>query len=353
MKLRKRTNGIWMLDYTDPGGNRKRVSLGTRDKAQAQAEAKDILAGTSPTKGIGHMPTLGEALEDTYERIWSHQKGHRSMFVQVRALSRKYGDTLLADITYETLNDWVGCLRKEGLKNATINRKLSAISKAMTEAVKLGRIPNKPPIPRLVERNKKLRWITPEEEELLLKTLLDESVIIKASEQFVMRHVIIVLVDTGMRLGELLKLEPEQITTRSVRLLDTKNSKSRAIPLTKRASSSLAALSRSQAWDELQSRADRGSDRLIKLFTKVRNAAGLPDVSLHTLRHTCASRLVQAGVDLYRVKQWLGHSSITVTERYAHLSPSSLDGALLALENPQVQPSGTTGTDKAHLRLVK
>jgi len=50
------------------------------------------------------------------------------------------------------------------------------------------------------------------------------------------------------------------------------------------------------------------------------------------LRHTCASRLVNKGVDLYVVKEYLGHSSIQVTERYAHLSPDKLAHAATILD---------------------
>jgi len=53
---------------------------------------------------------------------------------------------------------------------------------------------------------------------------------------------------------------------------------------------------------------------------------------MHALRHTCASRLVNRGVDLYVVKEWLGHSSIQVTEKYAHLSPDKLAHAATILD---------------------
>jgi site-specific recombinase XerD len=53
---------------------------------------------------------------------------------------------------------------------------------------------------------------------------------------------------------------------------------------------------------------------------------------IHSLRHTCASRLVNAGVDLYVVCKWLGHSSIQITERYAHLNPDKLVHAVEVLE---------------------
>ena len=50
------------------------------------------------------------------------------------------------------------------------------------------------------------------------------------------------------------------------------------------------------------------------------------------IRHTCASRLVDKGVDLYVVKEYLGHSSIQITEKYAHLSPVKLAHAARVLE---------------------
>ena len=59
-------------------------------------------------------------------------------------------------------------------------------------------------------------------------------------------------------------------------------------------------------------------------------AAGLKG-SLNTLRHTYASHLVQAGVDLYTVSKLLGHSSIAVTMVYAHLSPESMGEAVKKL----------------------
>lgn len=52
----------------------------------------------------------------------------------------------------------------------------------------------------------------------------------------------------------------------------------------------------------------------------------------HALRHTCASRLIQRGVPLKVVQEWLGHKTITVTMRYAHLAPANLMAAVEALE---------------------
>ena len=53
---------------------------------------------------------------------------------------------------------------------------------------------------------------------------------------------------------------------------------------------------------------------------------------MHSLRHTTATRLIHKGIDLYTVKEWLGHSTIQITERYAHLNPGKLVQAANMLE---------------------
>ncbi len=59
-------------------------------------------------------------------------------------------------------------------------------------------------------------------------------------------------------------------------------------------------------------------------FEKARESAGLEDVIFHHLRHTAASRIVMAGGTLYDAKEHLGHQSVAMTERYAHLSPEHM-----------------------------
>jgi integrase len=55
-------------------------------------------------------------------------------------------------------------------------------------------------------------------------------------------------------------------------------------------------------------------------------------LSFHSFRHTCASRLAMQGIPLYTIKEIMGHHSITMTERYAHLMPSAMREALKTLE---------------------
>jgi integrase len=64
-----------------------------------------------------------------------------------------------------------------------------------------------------------------------------------------------------------------------------------------------------------------------KVWERIKNKAGLPDLRIHDLRHQFASFLVNNGRSLYEVQQILGHSTPNVTQRYAHLSTQSLQAA--------------------------
>jgi integrase len=84
----------------------------------------------------------------------------------------------------------------------------------------------------------------------------------------------------------------------------------------------------------------------LSVYTKrVFKRLGILDASFHTLRHTAASWLVQQGVDLYAVGQILGHKTPRMTQRYAHLSPDYMAGAVGKLDGimggmlPQPSPS--------------
>ena len=77
---------------------------------------------------------------------------------------------------------------------------------------------------------------------------------------------------------------------------------------------------------------------LVREFCEARNRAGIPDFRFHDMRHTFATRLVQRGVDLYKVQRLLGHKTSMMTQRYAHHSPESLREGVNVLDAPQPQP---------------
>jgi len=74
-------------------------------------------------------------------------------------------------------------------------------------------------------------------------------------------------------------------------------------------------------------------DNVRRSFDTAVRLAGIEDLRFHDLKHTFASRLVMAGVDLTTVKELLGHKSLQMTMRYAHLSPSHKMQAVRRLED--------------------
>ena len=87
-------------------------------------------------------------------------------------------------------------------------------------------------------------------------------------------------------------------------------------------------------------------DYYTKQFEKILKKAEVKNANLHTLRHTFASNLVMAGVDLRTVQELLGHSTIKITERYAHLSPDHKTRAINVLK------FGQDGTKLAQNRIL-
>ena len=144
-----------------------------------------------------------------------------------------------------------------------------------------------------------------------------------------LRPIIETAVATGMRLEELLSLKWEHVDLerREVRLVVTKSKQPRVIPLSDRAVAIIAAAARSaQASPYVFTNPASGSrfKTVKRAFRTACRRAGVQDMRFHDLRHTFATRLVQSGVDLYVVKELLGHKTITMTMRYAHHYPESL-----------------------------
>ena len=138
--------------------------------------------------------------------------------------------------------------------------------------------------------------------------------LVRAADRRDLRVVILLAFYTGMRLGELLRAEP---AGDALELADTKNGDRRAIPVHPRLRRWLPYLPLDAPKITLQ----RG-------FERARVRAKLPHIHIHDLRHSAASEMVNAGVDLYVVGKVLGHRDSRSTQRYAHLRADTLADAV-------------------------
>lgn len=150
-------------------------------------------------------------------------------------------------------------------------------------------------------------------------------------------------IHSGLRAGEIFSLDWQHVdlTNRQITLTSTKSGHSRVVSMT----GDVARMFESRTkgiGSQLVFPSKRGRihKRIPKTFERVVNElglnAGITDrlrkAVFHTCRHTCASWLVQSGVPLYQVKEIMGHSTIAITERYAHLCPSGQRQAFMAME---------------------
>ena len=214
--------------------------------------------------------------------------------------------------------------RKRGNRNSTINRKLACLGKLLRKHHRDGHIDRLPDLSKYPERNGRIRFLSYQEEQMLFDCIdcLDPH----------HGNLARFLVNTGARVGEALGLRWSDVTTGSATFWETKANTPRTVPLTQAAASVLES---ERGQRPIGPFADIRYPRFRATWLKAKKKAGLaqdPQVVPHILRHTCASRLAQNGVDIKRIQEFLGHRTLAMTMRYAHLAPKHLQVCAEALD---------------------
>jgi integrase len=246
---------------------------------------------------------------------------------------QQLGHYILHELTNPVLDVWVREQVIKGYQRSTINKHIHHMNRMLNLARHWGFIPMQNPtqanIKALILGDYRQRFLSKEE----ISTLLKHS---KASRHPFIYYIISLLLNTGARIGEVRTIKwcdidmPKRIWT----VPRSKNGRSRRIVLNSSAIKTLE-LARSRGSELfipqsahdyvfINPTTDTAYQSFDAAWYKVRAAANLYDVRLHDLRHTFASLLVNQGVSLYEVQKLLGHSSIQMTQRYAHLEPDRL-----------------------------
>lgn len=329
MAITKR-GGSWQASVLAPDGKRLRYSF--KDEKEARIWVKeaelDLAKGLSPRPPVrgGLRPvgvpgrTMGDLLVTAQQAKWA---SHRTdaMFMAGRHAVLGLGEDLeVSALSYQSIVEWVWRLRSDGLSQSTINRRLSALSSMLRIAEELGWIRERPKLPFGKERKRERRFLSDEEEAAILSNL-------EGTREW---GLCVLAVETGLRMSELINLSWRNVGFDSVTVVESKNEGSRKVPLTARARRVLDELPRTGSGPF----AGMSRTEASKRFRRAAVIAGVSDdgVVFHSLRHTCASRLVMAGVQLRHVQAWMGHNCIQSTLVYAHLSPASLQDARAQLE---------------------
>jgi integrase len=323
----RRDRGIWSVSYIDASGERVREKVEAHTRQQAMDALHRIKTKEEVARTLGVRPASEITLEALFERYKRHQKAR----IRPTTFARLDGilGTLKANlpelakaITKRTVAEYIEA-RAVDVKPGTVAKEMSVLKHCLKLAVEWGELNQNPAtgarLPKLPQG--KTRYLTPGE----LKAALES-----APEW--MRAPMAFAACTGVRRGEMLSLRWMDVDMKNRRLYlrETKNGALRILPIPESALTVLRSLPSGKTGDLVFAGVDPA---FLSVYTKrVFKRLGILDASFHTLRHTAASWLVQQGVDLYAVGQILGHKTPRMTQRYAHLSPDYMAGAVGKLD---------------------
>jgi integrase len=316
--------------YTDFVINGERVckSTGKTSKREAKhveaQERQKLLSGSKEQKVL--KLSLSDAIDQVYESKWKNNKDGMGSYRRAKLLLEHIGNVVLSSVGGAEVDNLTKRLEGTGIESSTINRYLATLKTILkymnyrTDFIRLRK-----------EKNGRIRVLSRDEEARAVELL--KGVNGKKPYYIEAGDMVEVLVDTGLRLSELLNLKYEDVnfTSNLISIWINKGDRPRSIPMTRRVR---IILEERQYINQVKPFTIT-IDEAERAWQWMRAEIGLSKDSefvIHALRHTCASRLVNGGTDIYVVCQWLGHSSIKITERYAHLDPKKLVHAVEVLE---------------------
>jgi len=362
---------IFWIRYAGLDGKIVFESTGSRKISKAieklHEQKGDVSRGKQPEiKKKIPLVTFKQLSED-YLKWAERQRGYKQKALLIAQLVEIFGNYPLRYFTTKLLEQWQterlqqGATRKtvkkgfggkriivevpgtpKGNAPATINRLLATIKHMISKTVEWEMVEEEAlrrvrRVKLLEENNRRLRYLSKEE----CKILIDVS-------NGHLRSIIIAALNTGMRRGEILSLQWNNVDLKhGFILLDkTKNGDRREIPINETLKNTFRGIPRRLDIPYVfhdQKTGKRYND-IGTAFTRACKKAGITDFHFHDLRHTFASHLVMAGVDITTVKELLGHKTLTMTLRYAHLAPSHKVKAVDLLDNTLNENANYTKT---------
>jgi integrase len=378
--LRVQPSGVraWYFDYRHKGARNRRL-IGRYPGLSAEgARAECLKLAAKAATGVNlqeekrterdedvraRQSTLRAFLDGRYEP-WAnaHLKSADFQLARLRSDFADWLDRPMHDFNPFVVEGLRQRWKKDGMKPRSINRDIQRLQSVLSRAVEW-RILDKHPIaglkPLKFDKTGRVRFLSPAEEASLRKALENrEERLREARTRFnewrvergrkplperngtLLDHVrplVVLALNTGLRRGELLGLKWADVNFTgklvTVTAASAKSGHTRRVPLNSEAYTILSewhAKKRKYSADALVFPGRQGvrMGHIHTAWVSLVTEAGLKNFRLHDCRHHFASKLVQAGVDLYTVKELLGHSEITMTERYSHLAPDNLRAAV-------------------------
>lgn len=312
----------WYLDYRDAKGKRvqklvvQAISEGDALRALQASVLKELhrAYGLPAARQDVKFSEFSQTYIDDYAK--QHKKSWRDDQYRLEAnMIPFFGSLCLHEITSQTIEQYRAKRLKSGVSRSTVNRELTILKKMFNLAVDWGLAQSNPATKvKLFSENdtQKERILAHDEEARLL-----------AESPDYLKPILVIALNTGMRRGEILNLRWDQVDLRGrqIAVRKTKSGKDRLIPISSRLLSVFSLLGPHRGESRLvfpNPATGRPYTEVKKSFKMACERAGIEGLRFHDLRHTFATRLVKAGVDIITVRDLLGHFSIRVTQRYTH-----------------------------------
>ncbi|API58509.1 hypothetical protein BSL82_03640 [Tardibacter chloracetimidivorans] len=279
--------------------------------------------------------SLAATIQAAKGLLWDGDATTETNFARLGHIADILGKTTrLDEINTNSIDKLIQELAARGRAPATINRYLSHLRTFLVWAKKRG-YRTKPVAGEdgisfgwKEEGEGRIRWITLGEEEKLKEYLPDN--VWKLTK---------VAIETGCRRDELLTVEPGQINGTRLHLWNTKTKTPRTVPMSQETTRMLTELVKSKKMPTRRN--------LRSWWNRARTKMGLEDDKdfvFHACRHTRATRMVDAGINVFVIKEWMGHKRLETTLRYAHVKQQNLEDALVKVgdyfskleENPSI-----------------
>jgi len=332
--------GKWKYNFQQNGRRFKGVIYGAKNEKEAEEyEAQMRSAVRNGTyKKTSKDITFSDFAKNNYLK-WAnqHRRSHKWYGLMVESLCQHFKNKPLREINTEDVEDYLAARREQktirGTQRAgsSVNRERAILSGIFTRAIKRGYYGEKNPckdVDRFEELGRRERVLTRDEETRLLAAL--------NGTNEVLRPIVEIASGTGMRRGEILRLRVEYCDFARGRngyinlpATITKNKKPRSIPMMPRVRELLIELKGAKTEGRFFNMNENSvGQRTVRVCKRI----GLDGVSLHIMRHTFATRCLEAGVHPFIVKEWLGHATLAQTDYYTHVGPAESDQAMLKLE---------------------
>lgn len=305
-------SGVWYVRYADAGGRLRKEKVGHSKRLAGElyrkrkTEAKEGREFPQRRRHVRFRELARDALEYAEARLApdTNRAG------RIRTLVRWFGDRPAAQVTPQDIERRLAELA-QGRAPATVNRYHALVKRVYSLGNKNGKVTVNPA--RLVklrrENNARVRFLN-EQEEAALRGKIRELYPEREPEFELALH-------TGLRWGKQYGLRwPDIDMDRNVLTVRrSKDGERRHVPINSVARAALEALRRHDGAETVCKKGQR------RWFERVVQEARVENFHWHDLRHTFASRLAMNGESILTIKELLGHKTIAMTLRYAHLTP--------------------------------